>query len=264
MSEVHGGSVSRAFRLRSGKESYILKCRNKGLPEFFEKEKDGLNLLRISGRLKVPEVLACGSDQGMDWIVMEYLEPVQASPAAWKELAAGLADLHRCSNAAFGLAYSNYIGELVQQNEPEQSWEDFFIRRRLMPMVSLALDYFNAEDNVRWERLYARLGQYGFTRKPSLVHGDLWQGNVLFTASGPVLIDPAVYFGVPEADIGMSYLFGGFDKAFYDAWREEARPDPGWRERAELCNLYPLLVHLNLFGPGYLSSIRQIVYRYTY
>lgn len=220
-------------------------------------------MLRKSCRLAIPEVIAVGRDADMQWIVLEYVESVPASAPVWAELARGLAELHRSPATYFGLEKSNFIGELVQQNEPGADWESFFIRCRLMPLVSMASGYFSEEDNFRWERLYETLGTYGFTRKPALVHGDLWYGNVMFSASGPVLIDPAVYFGVPEMDIGMSRLFGGFDAAFYRAWLEEAKPHAGWQERTELCSLYPLLVHLNLFGSGYLSSVKQILYRYA-
>jgi fructosamine-3-kinase len=258
-----GGSISNAMRIRVGGNFYFMKYIRRSLPDFFLKEKIGLDLLRHSCSLRIPEVFALGRDEEADWIVMEYIESSQALPESWSHLGYAMAGLHGCSKTHFGLNCDNYIGELVQRNELATDWETFFVRSRLMPLVSSAKEHFSSLDQMKWERLYQTIGNFGFTRKPALLHGDLWQGNVMFSSVGAVLIDPAVYFGVPEMDIGMSRLFGGFNKVFYDSWYEEAKPEPGWQERAELCNLYPLLVHLNLFGAGYLSSVRQLLNRYV-
>jgi protein-ribulosamine 3-kinase len=97
-----------------------------------------------------------------------------------------------------------------------------------------------------------------------LLHGDLWSGNFLCGHNGdPVLIDPAVYFGHREMDIAMTKLFGGFDDTFYTAYNEERPMEGGWEERVDPCNLYPLLVHVNLFGGGYAAQVQQILKRFT-
>jgi len=99
--------------------------------------------------------------------------------------------------------------------------------------------------------------------EPSLLHGDLWSGNFMVNNEGNACIyDPAVYYGHREMDIGMSKLFGGFDKAFYLAYNQEYPMEKGWERRVEYCNLYPLLVHVNLFGGGYASSVSAILSRF--
>ena len=99
---------------------------------------------------------------------------------------------------------------------------------------------------------------------PSLLHGDLWAGNYMIDSDGhPWLIDPAVYVGHTEADLAMTELFGGFDRTFYDAYRATAGIDPGYKDRKDLYNLYHLLNHLNLFGGGYLYSVKSIIDRYV-
>lgn len=99
--------------------------------------------------------------------------------------------------------------------------------------------------------------------KPSLQHGDLWYGNFMIGKNNePILIDPAIYYGHREADLALTELFGGFDYSFYGAYNEIYNLY-GYKDRKDLYNLYHLLVHLNLFGPSYLSSCISIMEHYT-
>jgi fructosamine-3-kinase len=114
-----------------------------------------------------------------------------------------------------------------------------------------------------FERLYRRLDEIFPVTLPSLIHGDLWSGNFMVNKQGcACLIDPAAYYGHPEADIAMSTLFGRFDDKFYDAYLDYNPLEKGWRERLDIFNLYPLMVHVNLFGSGYLPPVRSIVGRF--
>jgi fructosamine-3-kinase len=102
------------------------------------------------------------------------------------------------------------------------------------------------------------------TEKPSLLHGDLWSGNVMINDRGePCLIDPAVYFGNREVDLAMTRLFGGFDNSFLESYQQSFPLLPGYAERFDIYNLYPLLVHVNLFGGGYLSQVLAILKRFV-
>jgi protein-ribulosamine 3-kinase len=154
------------------------------------------------------------------------------------------------------------MGSLLQSNEPLSLWTGFFIERRLQPLVKTCFDegLLGSKHISQFEKLYTELPAVFGTQVPSLVHGDLWSGNfIAATDSTPVLIDPAAYFGVPAVDIGMSKLFGGFDAAFYEAYNYHATPSREFDEQCMVCNLYPLLVHLKLFGSGYLRGIEQIL-----
>lgn len=172
---------------------------------------------------------------------------------------------HAPEQSSFGLANDNYMGALPQYNEPLSDWNQFFICRRLEPQLKLAADaHLMTSQQVRhFEKLYRELPAIFGEVRPALVHGDLWSGNFLCDEAGePVLIDPAVYYGVPAVDLAMTTLFGGFDAAFYDSYRRQAPWPPNFREQWEVANLYPLLIHLNLFGKGYLSGILRTIDRY--
>lgn len=120
-------------------------------------------------------------------------------------------------------------------------------------------------DVLRFERLYAKLPSLFPSEPPALLHGDLWSGNFLCDAHGkPVLIDPAVYFGHREMDIAMSRLLGGFEPAFYRAYNDERPLEAGWEERVDLCNIYPLLVHMNLFGGGYAAQLQHALKHFAH
>jgi protein-ribulosamine 3-kinase len=116
----------------------------------------------------------------------------------------------------------------------------------------------------RFERLFHRLDTLFPTEPPALLHGDLWSGNFLCDTQGrPVLIDPAVYYGHREMDLAMTRLFGGSDAALYAAYTDEWPLERGWEERVDLCNLYPLLVHVNLFGGSYITQVEAVLRRYV-
>jgi fructosamine-3-kinase len=158
------------------------------------------------------------------------------------------------------------MGSLVQYNTPEKSWVEFFVCRRLQVQVALAFDSGHLDKSAvtRFDRFYSRLDQIFSPGKPSLLHGDLWGGNYMVSESGePCLIDPAVYYGHREVDLAMTTLFGGFSAEFYTGYESHHKLEPGWRERLDIYNLYPLLVHLNLFGSSYLGSVTSILKRFS-
>ena len=157
------------------------------------------------------------------------------------------------------------MGSLRQNNCFHSSWVDFFINERLDKQVQLASrkGLLSGPLEKQFERLYAQLDELLPEEPPCLVHGDLWSGNFMVSENGEVcLIDPAVYYGNREVDLAMSTLFGGFSPDFYTSYEEEYPLIPGWKDRLELYNLYPLLIHLNLFGSGYLGSILKVLQRF--
>ncbi|GAB5519916.1 MAG: hypothetical protein RhofKO_21670 [Rhodothermales bacterium] len=199
-------------------------------------------------------------------LVLDWVEVERSTPRSEAQLGEGLAELHRRSTAhgvAYGFASDNFIGATPQRNTFTTSWPAFFHAHRLAPQVALAHQngYWQPQWTARLERLYSRLGDILPAQPPpSLLHGDLWSGNVLHSRTGPpVLIDPAVYHGDREADLAMTRLFGGLGRAFYEAyeatWPLEARA----AERVDLYNLYHLLNHLNLFGNGYAGIVERML-----
>ena len=215
----------------------------------FAAEAEGLQALKLAG-LRVPEVVSQGVDGGRAFLVLEYLE--LQSKGDFAALGRTLAAAHRHAGPRFGWHRDNYIGATPQQNGWCDDWGTFWQERRLRPQLALARkNGFDIEDLPLADLLK------GHRPAPSLLHGDLWRGNAGFVAGGPVVFDPAVYYGDREADLAMTELFGGFPPAFYASYKENYPLESGYRQRKHLYNLYHLLNHLNLFGGGYLGQVKQ-------
>lgn len=174
--------------------------------------------------------------------------------------------MHQVSHENFGFDEDNFIGNLPQQNQPAKNWIHFFIENRLRPQVAFAAkkNYLQLKDLNLFEKLYQKIPGYFDDEKPSLLHGDLWSGNFIFNENDqPVLIDPAVYFGHRSMDLAMTKLFGGFETPFYEAYDYYFPLPKNHRHQWAICNLYPLLVHLNIFGDAYYQQVNSILKLYT-
>lgn len=199
-------------------------------------------------------------------MVQEFLERDSEPPAAQHKLGEQLAKLHQIKAQQHGFNEANFIGRLHQNNEPKDSWLAFFVENRLNVQLGLAI--YNQEVEERFaeemKSFFELLPNVLPERPASLLHGDLWSGNVMFTKQGPAIFDPAVYYGAREMDIAMTRLFGGFDHAFYEAYQANYPLSSDFEELVDVYNLYPLMVHVNLFGAhaGYLSKVKQIIKRY--
>jgi fructosamine-3-kinase len=183
-------------------------------------------------------------------------------PQFWESFGHKLAIMHRNTHTAFGGVPSNYLGTLAQPNPDTPTWQDFFAAWRLLPTARLALNkgLLNASEFAQVERACIRIAEICPNEPPSLVHGDLWKGNYLIGPEGqPCLIDPALHYGHREAELAMTLLFGGFDSQFYAAYQNEWPLVKGFQSRFQFYNLYPLLVHLVLFGSGYHFAVRSIL-----
>ena len=264
---IGGGSINDAYRLETNAGRFFVKVNHADrFPSFFEAEADGLGRLREAGTIRVPEVIAMGEDHDDSYLLMTWVDGGTKTDAFWEAFGRSLAALHRRSDKNFGLERDNYIGSLKQANTRQATWADFFVHCRLEPLVKMARDRRKLGDGdvLRFERLYGQLAGLFPQEPPALLHGDLWSGNFICAKdSAPVLIDPAVYFGHREMDIAMSRLFGGFEPGFYTAYNDAFPLERGWEERVDLCNLYPLLVHVNLFGGGYVQQVQTILKRFT-
>jgi fructosamine-3-kinase len=266
-SAVSGGDINDAWdvRLADGRRVFV-KYNAHTPPRMFEAEAAGLKFLREGihpeTNLVVPEVIHVDEC----FLVLELLERDQSIDQS-EELGVGLARLHAASVNEFGAPESNFIGTLGQVNEPRDRWEDFFRDKRLEIQLSLpgARRLLSAETKRRFELLYKNLGELlGPEEPPARLHGDLWGGNAFFTARGPAIFDPAAYAGHREVDLAMMRLFGGFSERTFEAYDEVYPLGPGSDERVKIYQLYPLLVHVNLFGGGYVGSVEDILRRVTW
>jgi len=265
---VSGGDINDAYCLSmsDGNRLFLKTNAKKNLP-FFEAEWIGIDAMRKTGAVTAPRLYAMGTDGDRAFLLMEWIESTRPSAGYMENLGHSLAQMH-CSKTdpenGFGFQADNFIGANVQLNSPRETWIEFFRDMRLQPQMRMADHWLDTKQKSQCEFLLSHLDEFlTEPERPSLLHGDLWGGNVMPGPEGePVLIDPAVYAGHHEADLAMTELFGGFGETFYRAYNEVYPVDPGYKDRRDLYNLYHMLNHLNLFGRGYLGSVDRILQRY--
>lgn len=266
VSPVSGGSINLAAKVETTTGIYFLKVNDAfRYPGMFELEENGLRELRNANSFSIPEVILTGEVETHSFLVMQWIESKPQASDFWSVFGRSLATLHKTTSPKFGFKEDNYIGSLTQSNREHNQWIDFFIEERLEKQVQRAVNSGKLElDDVSlFKKLYMNLDSVLPHENPALLHGDLWNGNFLTGNDGlPCLIDPAVYYGHREMDLSMTKLFGGFDPAFYDAYNETYPVAAGFDERIDIHNLYPLLVHVNLFGGSYISQVRTILKRF--
>lgn len=265
-SAVSGGSINNSFLLHTSTGKFFMKHNDANrYPRMFELEAHALQLMRDTQTITVPQVIGHGAGAGQAFILLEYLEKQPRGPQFWQQFGQRLAAMHRHTRPQYGLEEDNYMGSLPQDNTPADSWTDFFVYSRLEPQVALATDngLLPGTEQQQFQQLYSKLPDLLPEEPPSLIHGDLWSGNFMCGPKGEACIfDPALYYGHREAEIAMTTLFGGYDAEFYEVYHQAWPLQPGWRQRLDIYNLYPLLIHLNLFGSSYLSSMRSILRQY--
>lgn len=272
---VSGGDINEAYSLLLNNGMRIfMKANTKQNLSFFQAEAAGLSAIAKTGTAGTPRMLGMGTDEGrggFSFLLMELVQAGKKVSGYWEVFARQLADMHRSDTGAFvsgglyGFLQDNYIGANRQVNTSSGSWIDFFRECRLEPQVRSAARYFEKAElkkiSMLLEHTDSILTEPEF---PSLLHGDLWAGNVMTGNDGRAwLIDPAAYVGHAEADLAMTELFGGFPQDFYRAYQEALPLQPGYDRRRDFYNLYHLLNHLNLFGVSYLSPVRNVIRKYA-
>jgi len=262
-----GGGRSPTARLTTAKGPFFAKWATGPNAKTFMPEAEGLRALaaRTDG-LCVPTPVAAAPAQGGDpgFLITPWIDSADPTPTHARTLGQGLAALHRVQDAGeprYGFANDNFIGEMPQQNSWHDTWPAFFRACRLEPQARWARErgVWQAAWDAPFNQLLEALpGRLPLTPAPSLVHGDLWGGNVLMTGSrDAALIDPAVYHGHREVDLAMTELFGRFSRPFYGAYEDTWPLDEGYAARRPIYNLYHLLNHLNIFGSGYARSVEE-------
>jgi protein-ribulosamine 3-kinase len=276
-SMIGGNASSQIYLLSNQRDDKIVAKISKAInDDVYAKEAHGLNLLTQTQSLRIPEVLHVSDN----CLLIEHIASKQQTSDYWRVFASQLADLHRNNTSQdktsqsdltprpprFGLEHDNYCGENPQLNGWYNDGHAFFSEQRLLHQAQLALD--NGFLEFQWvtyiESICKRLPELIPTQPSSLLHGDLWSGNLLVDEHGqPALIDPAVYYGWREADIAMTLMFGGLPHEFYLAYDEAWPMEAQWRNRVPLYNLYHLLNHLNIFGLSYSEQVKDTIGRYV-
>ncbi|MFT4287147.1 fructosamine kinase family protein [Nocardioides sp.] len=261
-SAVAGGDIAVATKLRfSDGSSALMKTLPHPPAGFFAAEARGLRWLADAG-LPTPELLAGGED----CVILRWVEPGRPSAEGAERLGRALAGCHGVTEASYGLAEDGYIGTLPLPNKPCETWPEFFATRRLLPYLKLAHDRgaVDPAQAAAIEAVVPRLAGLVPAEPPARLHGDLWNGNVLWGADGGAwVIDPAAYAGHRETDLAMLHLFGLPQlERLLDAYTEARPLADGWRDRLALHQLFPLLVHAALFGQGYGARAAALAARY--
>ncbi|GAB4451656.1 MAG: fructosamine kinase family protein [Armatimonadaceae bacterium] len=267
---LRGGDINRAVRLDRGTDALFLKWNEEAPEGLFAAEAEGLNALRRTGAIRVPEVVYVSESPA--FLLMEYLPEVgiRNSGEFTAAFAQGLASLHRAApdEPRFGFPTDNFLGVIPQRNQPRTAdWVTFYRENRLLPEIERAKERnrlpLYRETMLR--TLIDRLPNLmeGIPQEVSLLHGDLWSGNFLcLSGDVPALIDPAVYYGSRELEWAFIELFGGFPAGLRDAYQEAFPLDAGYSYRRSLHQLYYLLIHLNHFGETYGPPVERACREY--
>lgn len=263
---LSGGDINEVYLVETDQQPLVVKLNDsQRFPAMFEREAAGLQALRQAKALAVPEVLCAGEFEQKAFLVLEYVPSGQANKDFWEHFGRQLAAIHQQKAAHFGGLPTNYIGALPQYNPQLASWPEFYAQARLQPQLKMAIErkVIGPQEAYQLEQLIAKLPDILEPASPSLIHGDLWNGNFLVDKRGQaVLVDPAACYASQEMDLAMTRLFGGFDAAFYAAYEEAWPLERGHKERVSIYQLYYLLVHLNLFGRSYWSAIKNSLKSY--
>ncbi len=252
------------MKLSDGDTAWFVKLNDAARLDMFEAEAAGLQALADTDTIRVPRPLCTGSHQGQSYIVMEHIPMGRGSGRAMAQAGEQLAALHRHTAGAFGWQRDNTIGSTHQPNGWMETWIDFWRERRLGFQLELAArnGYGGRLQRLGERLLEAFPALLDHAPVPSLIHGDLWGGNLAFDDQDrPVIYDPATYYGDREAEIAMTELFGGFGGVFYDAYNAAWPLDPGYATRRTLYNLYHILNHANMFGGGYVGQAQGMMER---
>ncbi|MBS1207723.1 MAG: fructosamine kinase [Proteobacteria bacterium] len=260
---VAGGDINTALKLAGPGGPLFVKLRPAGDLPMFEAEAAGLHALSRCAALKVPAVIGLGCADEHAFLLLEWLEiaPLREEAEA-RRAGEALAALHHEFGEHFGWPLENFIGSTPQHNGETDNWSQFFVQKRLQPQFALAAaSGFKGDLQRNAERIAEKAPALflEYHPRPSLLHGDLWSGNLGALPDGcPVLFDPACYYGDREADVAMTELFGGLPMAFYAAYRSSWPLEEDYERRKPLYNLYHILNHLNLFGRGYLAQAERL------
>lgn len=267
VSPIGGGCIHHAQKITTDRGFFFFKQNNSRDLDMFRTEFQGLQLLAEAGELDVPVPIAYGLEGDMAYLLVRFIESSRRNDNFWTQFGRSLANLHKNhQNDRYGLSFDNYIGRLHQYNDFHEDWISFFIEQRLEIQLKLARDngYIGREDIERFHKFFHKLPGLLSSEPASLLHGDLWSGNFMTGEQGQaVIIDPAVYYGNREIELSFTRMFGGFDPQFYKAYQEIFPVEPGFEDRIGIYNIYPHLVHVNMFGASYLSGVTGVVRRYV-
>lgn len=280
---IHQQHQHSCFVLRGNNKRYFVKLResnyesddsslNRQMPPTpLQCEADGLAAITTLGCIKTPKVICYGTlienHKSIEYLVMQYMCFKPPSEALWKMAGEQLANMHKhsiedlASNTqySFGWPHYNWLGSRIQHNAITDDWASFYCEQRLAPLITALMAKKIEVKLTEFDLIH--IHQYLLNYRPtcSLLHGDLWSGNLGFTVDSPVVFDPAIYIGDREMDLAMARLFGGFAKSFFEAYSNVYPLMEDSQLRLPLYQLYPVLNHALMFGGSYTQQANQLI-----
>ncbi|HTN99893.1 MAG TPA: fructosamine kinase family protein [Microthrixaceae bacterium] len=263
---VAGGDFATAFRVTLDDDRTVfVKTHKNPPPGFFTTEATGLEWLRSSNSVNVPQVLAVRDEPAL--LILQWVDSGGATATTEPDLGRALAALHQSGAMSFGREDQRTTGSQALPNDPAETWAEFYATQRLLPLADIAERWNALPDQVIANlcNVAGRLSELtGPAEAPARLHGDLWAGNRMVDSSGGSwLIDPACFGGHREFDLAMMQLFGGFGSQVFAAYDEVFPLADGWRDRVALNQIAPLVVHAIKFSGGYVSAATDAITRYA-
>ncbi len=262
-----GGDINYAHSLETSSGKYFIKWNDTTQAGgMFDSEAQAIKQIASTGAIRTPKIVSTGKFKNKAYLLLNFIDSCEnISAQHLYDFGVQLAHLHRHPADYFGFQKDNYIGTLDQHNCVSDSWSEFYIEQRMIPQISLAKKkgFLRHITKQTIDGFYQEITKLFYNLKPSLLHGDLWNGNFIIDKKGKAyLIDPASYYGHCEVDLAMSELFGNFGDRFYVGYDNTNKISDGYKERKAIYQLYYLLVHLNLFGGSYENACTRILSKF--
>ena len=261
--QVHGGDIHSAWQLEFSNKKLFLKknVRNKKFLKFEKYCLENLRKFINQENLIIPEVIAYKNINNIEILLIEWIDMQNFNQ---KKLGKGLGEMHlkatESNPTKFGFPVDGFIGTTDQTKGWENNWTDCFLKLRIMPQLSILENNFLNNETIN--KLKEKIKLELLDHKPinTLIHGDLWSGNIGMEKDGKgVIFDPASWWADNEVDIAMTKLFGGFRKEFYEEYHKIFPLKEGFEKRIIIYNFYHVLNHANMFGGGYLNQVKDYV-----
>ena len=259
--KLSGGDISESYMISDGEQRYFIKVNQRGFFANYQAEAENIQCLRKTNTVYVPELVHIGQSKQHAFLILNYLptKPLEHSESSF-EFGKKLAELHRWGEQKeYGFDSDNYIGNTLQPNQWNRKWSRFFAEQRIGWQLQLIKEKGVSLVDIPGFTQHIQHLLASHQPRASLLHGDLWNGNVANSAFGPICFDPACYWGDRECDVAMTELFGGFQTEFYQGYDSVAPLDAGYEQRKHIYNLYHLLNHYHLFGGHYLDDVQQSI-----